>query len=83
MSDNENVEATDAKLLGLVTRIERMEEDKKGIADDITAVYAEVNAQGYNSKLVREIVRLRKIDADKRTTEEMELEVYKCAVGMV
>ena len=75
-------EATDDRLRLLVERIERLEEEKKGISDDIRDVYAEVKAVGYDAKIVREVVRLRKLDSNTRSEQETILDTYKCALGM-
>ena len=75
-------EATDDRLRLLIERIERLEEEKKGIADDIRDVYAEAKAVGYDTKIMREIVRLRKMDANDRSESEMILDTYKAALGM-
>ena len=75
-------EATDDRLRLLIERIERLEEEKKGIADDIRDVYAEVKAVGYDAKIVRQIVRLRKMKPDDRAEMETILETYKAALGL-
>ncbi len=75
-------EATDDRLRLLIERIERLEEEKKGIADDIRDVYAEAKAVGYDTKIMRQIVRLRKMDANDRNEQETILETYKAALGM-
>ncbi|GAA5055016.1 MULTISPECIES: DUF2312 domain-containing protein [Erythrobacteraceae] len=75
-------EATDDRLRLLIERIERLEEEKKGIADDIRDVYAEAKAVGYDVKIMRQIVRLRKMDANDRSEQEMILDTYKAALGM-
>jgi uncharacterized protein (UPF0335 family) len=75
-------EATDDRLRLLIERIERLEEEKKGIADDIRDVYAEAKAVGYDPKIMRQIVRLRKMKPDDRSEQEMVLETYKNALGM-
>lgn len=66
----------------LIERIERLEEEKKGVADDIKDVYAEVKARGYDAKLTRQIIRLRKMDPDDRKEMEAILDLYKSALGM-
>ena len=63
-------------------QIERLEEEKKGIADDIRDVYAEAKAVGYDAKIMRQIVRLRKMDANDRAEMEMVLDTYKAALGL-
>lgn len=75
-------EATDDRLRLLIERIERLEEEKKGIADDIRDVYAEAKAVGYDVKIVRQIVRLRKMPADDRAEMEAVLDTYKAALGL-
>lgn len=74
--------AADDRLRLLTERIERLEEEKKGIADDIRDVYAEAKAVGYDAKIMRQIVRLRKMDPDHRREMEMVLETYKAALGL-
>ena len=75
-------EANDDRLRLLIERIERLEEEKKGIADDIRDVYAEAKAVGYDPKIMRQVVRLRKMDANDRSEQEMILDTYKAALGM-
>lgn len=74
--------AADDRLRLLVERIERLEEEKTGIGEDIKDVYSEVQAVGYDKKMVRQLVRLRKMDPDKRREEEAVLETYKNALGI-
>lgn len=74
--------ATDDRLRLLVERIERLEEEKKGLADDIRDVYAEAKAVGYDTKIMRKIVALRKMKPDARHEMEMLLDTYKAAVGL-
>ena len=66
----------------VIERIERLEEEKKGIADDIRDVYLESKSQGYDPKIMRQIVRLRKMKPDDRREMEMVLETYKAALGL-
>ena len=75
-------DATDDRLRLLIERIKRLEEEKKGIADDIRDIYAEAKAVGYDSKIMRQIVRLRKMKPDDRAEMEMVLETYKAALGI-
>jgi uncharacterized protein (UPF0335 family) len=70
-------------LKAFVERIERLEEEKKTIADDIRDVYAEAKATGFDVKALRTIVRLRKVDADERKEHEAVLETYMHALGML
>ena len=74
--------ATDDRLRLLIERIERLEEEKKGIADDIRDVYAEGKAVGYDTKLMRQIYRLRKMEPNDRREMETLLDTYKAALGM-
>lgn len=71
------------QLRAFVERIERLEEDKQAIADDIKEVYAEMKGNGFDTKAVRTIVRLRKKDQAERQEEETILDLYKAALGMV
>ncbi|MCC6941694.1 MAG: DUF2312 domain-containing protein [Novosphingobium sp.] len=72
----------DDRLRLLVERIERMEEEKKGIGDDIKDIYNEARMTGYDAKMLRQIVRLRKMKPDDRREMEAVLETYKAAMGM-
>lgn len=71
------------QLKAVVERVERLEEEKKAIADDIKDVYAEAKAHGFDVKALRTIVRLRKQDTDERKEQEAILETYMHALGMV
>jgi uncharacterized protein (UPF0335 family) len=75
-------ENTDDRLRLLIERVERLEEEKKGISDDIRDVYAESKAVGYDVKIMREIVRLRKMKPDDRAEMTMLLDTYKSALGL-
>ena len=75
-------ETTDDRLRLLIERVERLEEEKKGIADDIRETYAEAKAVGYDAKIMRQIVRLRKMNQDDRAEMEMLLDTYKAALGL-
>ena len=65
-----------------IERIERLEEEKKGMADDIRDVYSEAKGQGYDTKTMRAIVRLRKMEKNDRDEAEALLETYKAALGL-
>jgi len=67
----------------LIERIERLEEEKKGIADDIRDVYLEAKSRGFDPKTMRAIVRLRKMDVNDRREAEALLDTYKAALGML
>lgn len=73
----------DEQLRLFIERIERLEEEKKGIADDIRDVYLELKSQGYDPKIMRQIVRLRKMPVHDRKEMEAILDVYKSALGIV
>ena len=66
----------------LIERIERLEEEKKAIADDGRDVYAEAKARGYDPKTMRAVVRLRKMENNARQEAEALLETYKAALGL-
>ncbi|MBY8822244.1 DUF2312 domain-containing protein [Sphingomonas colocasiae] len=78
MSDN--VAADQLRLF--IERVERLEEEKKGIADDIRDVYAEAKGNGYDGKIMRQIVRLRKMQPHDRQEMEALLDTYKAALGL-
>lgn len=69
-------------LLAFIERIERLEEEKKTIADDIKDVYAEAKGNGYDVAIMRKIVAIRKQDAEKRREAEEILDLYMAALGM-
>tara|TARA_R110002020_G_scaffold185004_1_gene382469 strand:+ start:4059 stop:4310 length:252 start_codon:yes stop_codon:yes gene_type:complete len=70
------------QLRALIERIERLEEDRQAIADDVKDVYAEAKANGYDTKILREVVRLRKKDSTERQEHEALLDLYMHALGM-
>jgi len=69
-------------LTAFIERIEKLEEEKKAIADDIKDVYAEAKGTGFDAKIIRKIVSLRRMDRDKRREEEEILDLYLSALGM-
>jgi uncharacterized protein (UPF0335 family) len=69
------------KLKSLVERIERLEEDKAAVASDLKEVYAEAKGEGFDTKILRKVVRLRKADAAKRQEEEALIDLYISAIG--
>lgn len=75
-------QTTDDQLRLFIERIERLEEEKKAIADDIRDVYAESKSQGYDAKIMRQIVRLRKMEPNDRQEMEAILDLYKAALGL-
>ncbi len=79
---DDDAEPTDNQLKLFIERVERLEEEKKGIADDIRDVYAEAKSQGYDAKIMRQIVRLRKMPLHDRQEMEALLDTYKAALGI-
>lgn len=71
------------QLKAIVERIERLEEEKKTIADDIRDVFAEAKGNGFDVKALRTIIRMRKMDANERAEQETILETYLQALGML
>ena len=71
------------QLKAIVERIERLEEEKKTISDDIRDVYSEAKGNGYDVKALRTIIRMRKQDANERAEQETILETYLQALGML
>lgn len=70
-------------LRAFIERIEKLEEEKKAISDDIKDVYVEAKGAGYDTKIIRKIVSIRKQDRDKRNEEEEILDLYLSALGMI
>ncbi len=71
------------QLKAFVERIERLEEEKKTISDDVRDVYAEAKGNGFDVKALRAVIRLRKQDAAERQEHEMILDTYLNALGML
>jgi len=69
-------------LRAFIERIERLEEEKRALSDDIKDVYGEAKANGFDVKIMRKIVSIRKQDRDKRMEEETILDLYLVALGM-
>ena len=78
MSDNVNKD----QLLGYIDRIERMDEDKRAISEDIKEIYIEVNSAGYDAKIVRKIISIRRKTKEQRQEEETLLDLYMQSIGM-
>ena len=70
------------KLRLYIERIERLNEEKKGISDDTKDVYTEAKGDGYDSKILRQIVKLRKMEKDARDEADALLETYRAALGL-
>ena len=80
---NTSFEAVSAgQLRAIIERIEHLEEEKRAVADQIKEVYAEAKGNGFDTKVLRRIVTLRRKDADERAEEETVLELYMTALGM-
>ena len=80
---NDSVAAVDTgHLRAFVERLEKLEEEKRAIADDIKEVYAEAKGTGFDVKALRKIISMRRQDKDKRREEEAMLELYLSALGM-
>lgn len=71
------------QLKSVVERIEKLEEEKKAISDDIRDVYAEAKGNGFDVKALRAIIRLRKIEPTEREEQDAILETYMAALGML
>lgn len=85
VSERELAEAdvdSDEQLRLFIERIERMEEEKKGVADDIKDTYNEAKSQGYDPKIMRQVIRLRKMPVEDRKEMEAILDVYKASLGI-
>ncbi len=70
------------RLKAFIERIERLEEEKGALAEDIKDIYAECKGVGFDVKIVRKVIRLRKMETEKRREEEELLELYKSAIGL-
>jgi len=70
------------RLRSFVERIETLEEERKGLADDVKDIYTEAKAIGFDVKILRKLVSLRKQDADARREEQALLELYASAIGL-
>lgn len=80
MADNEGIAADQLK--SFIERIERLEEEKAGLAADIREVYAEAKSAGFDTKVMRQLIRLRKMDREDRQEQEALLDLYRNAVGV-
>ncbi len=73
---------TGERLRSLIERIERLEEEKKALSDDIREVFAEAKADGFDVKTMRQVIRLRKLEVNDRQEQEALLQTYLSALGM-
>ena len=71
------------RLKSFIERIERLEEEKTALAADIREVFAEAKGEGFDAKVMRQVVRLRKMDSADREEQEAVLELYKQALGLI
>ncbi len=71
------------QLKSIIGRVEKLEEEKRAIADDIKDVFAEAKGNGFDVKAIRQIIKLRKMDAQEREEEETVLDTYMRALGML
>lgn len=81
MADSGGIAADHLK--SFIERIERLEEEKAAIANDVKEVYAEAKGTGFDTKIMRQIIRLRKMEPGDRAEQEELLDIYMRAVGMV
>jgi uncharacterized protein (UPF0335 family) len=70
------------RLRSFIKRIEKLEEDKSAVSEDLKEVYSEAKGTGFDVKIIRQIVRLRKIELESRREQEELLDLYKSAIGM-
>jgi uncharacterized protein (UPF0335 family) len=71
------------KLRQMVARIEKLEEEKAGVANDIKEAFAEAKGFGYDTKALRKVIALRKMDAQERSDQEMMIDLYRHALGEI
>lgn len=83
MSDNGHNSVSAEQLRLLIERIERLEEEKKGIQDDIKDVYGEAKATGFDAKIMRMVIRQRKMEKHQLDEQDALLETYRAALGML
>ncbi len=85
MADDANIDvlntAAQSQLKSIIERIERLEEDKAAVANDLKEVYAEAKGNGFDTKVLRKVVRMRKQDKAKRQEEEALIDLYLSAIG--
>lgn len=70
------------RLKSFIERIERLEEEKRALAEDVKEIYSEAKGAGFDVKIIRQIVRIRKMDEDDRDEQEALLDTYLRAIGM-
>jgi uncharacterized protein (UPF0335 family) len=72
-----------AQLKSLIERIERLEDEKRALGEDIKEVYAEAKGTGFDPKIMRQLIKIRKMDKDEHDEQESLLDLYKRALGML
>ena len=72
-----------AQLKSLIERIERLEEEKRALGEDIKEVYAEAKGTGFEPRIMRQIIKIRRMDKDEHDEQESLLDLYKRALGML
>lgn len=82
MSQEEAIVIATTQLRAFIERIERLEEEKKTISDDIKQIYSEAKNSGFDTKAIRTIIRLRQKEDRERQEEEAMIDLYKDALGM-
>ena len=82
MQNNETTISNDPALVAYLDQIERLDTERRAIADDIREKFAEAKGNGYDTKAMRQILKLRRMDAAERAEQEALVEVYKAAVGL-
>jgi len=82
MADTSSGEVSSERLRSFILRIEKLEESKASVLEDIKDVYGEAKSTGFDVKILRKIVSLRKMEVEKRREEEELLDLYKSALGM-
>ena len=83
MSDTDTSgEVSSERLRSFILRIEKLEENKATVLEDIKDVYSEAKSTGFDAKIIRKVVSLRKMEVEKRREEEELLDLYKSALGM-
>lgn len=81
-NENRNGGIPADQLRSIIKRIERLEEEKAALTNDVNEVYAEAKGNGYDTKILRQVVRIRKLDKTERQEQETVLDLYMHALGM-
>lgn len=80
--ENEPADVSGRRLKSFIERVERLEAEKADLAEDIKEVYAEAKGTGFEPRIMRRLIKLRKMDVEKRREEDELMELYKSAIGM-